>query len=643
MESMPGGDEEPKTVPYSHNEGRIAAIRSLVSGAFQDATSYYEIGSALFSAGASTTTPETQAEIREVASIFYYRIHLERGNNAKPGASLEPLNEDNSSRFWPRPIRAADAEVRKLWNALLEESTEPELQGLLSDLLFSVRHPKPHIYARQAVESYVRAANEGQFSGLHRSEMLVRAWTIMRSLNLRDLEASVEQAMTTSVSATLTADVSAPGSCFPLLRCLLEGRMGGKRGSKDVELPPEAVDYLFAALERYKTDYLTLQLADMARGHLKDSTLIDRALRKAAENLLEQAAQEVNGHIKTHRLEQAAKFARRFHLEDIHAECVRMLQAVDPSSFEWITIRAASSLRPSDIESYLRTFDRPELIEALVYFFETPAPSGSREQNEKLARDIIDNSLTSRIMGTATYGAHGLPQKSYNTDDEKLEHQLNTIENIALRTQGIILSAALDRMSDVHTIPETEVLHVWLMEAYGSDPGLCMSLAQSLSLYWQGNYIACAQLAMPRIEAAIRSILLLLNEPIYRVEEEKSPGQFPGLGFMLPQLERYGFDPDWSSFIRALLLTPGRNLRNLGAHGFLQDIDNQTAALIIRALAVVALLAPEETSKKASAAHAAKDPFPARSRTGNGTLFDHLLVKAESCISKILLMRSLRK
>jgi hypothetical protein len=144
---------------------------------------------------------------------------------------------------------------------------------------------------------------------------------------------------------------------------------------------------------------------------------------------------------------------------------------------------------------------------------------------------------------------------------------------------------------------------------------------------------------MPRIEAAVRSLLLLLDEPIYRVEEDKSLGQFPGLGAMLPLLDKHGFDPDWSSFIRALLLTPGRNLRNLGAHGFLQDVDKQTAALVIRALSVVALLAPEETSRKACDLQAIRESlsFPiGRNRIG---FFDRLLLKVSSRLNAILSVR----
>lgn len=630
-----GEEGTSQNLKFTFAAARLDAISASVTRALEGASSYHDIASLIFK-DARQNGATTEAETREIASTFYYRIDLEQGS--KPGASLEPFSDKEEGYFWPRPIRAADAEVLKLWDALLPVRTEPEIQGLLADLLFSAKYQRPHLYARAAVEAYT-AAQRGNFHEGARVAMLIRAWSILRSMGFRDLEAPTESIMCGIIEKSLSSDSSAPGTVIPLLRCLMEGRLKKKGQQSQPAIPPKTTEYLFSALDRFKADYLSLQLAEMAREHLKDSVLIERALRKTAANLMEAAEQATDGHLKTHWLQQAAKFARQFHLEDVHAACIRELQAIDPKTFSWITIKAASQQRASDIESLLRAFDQPYLPEALIYFFETPPPSGSREANERAARHSLENSLAAKIMGSATYGAHGLPQKSYSTEEEKLKYQINNNETISMGIWGNFLAAALDRMAVRHQIPPSETLHAWLVEYYGSDPGLCISLAESLSLYWRKDYISCVQLAMPRVEAAVRSLLLLLNEPIYRVEESKTIGQFPGLGAMIPHIERHGFDPDWSSFLRALLLTPGRNLRNLGAHGFLQDVDKQTAALVIRALSVVALLAPEETSKKASSNQAISESlaFPIGKR--RQSFVDRLLVKAYARLGAVLAAR----
>ncbi|WP_354597803.1 hypothetical protein R1Y80_22465 [Streptomyces sp. JL1001] len=632
-----GEENTSENLKFTFTAERLNVISDLVTRNLEGNTSYHDIGSSIFK-DAKKPGVITEAEARETASIFYYRIELERGSGSKPGAILGPLEDKEEGHFWPRPIRAADLEVLKLWDALLSVRTEPEIKGLLADLLFSARYQKHHLYARAAVEAYT-AAQSGNFYEGTRVKMLARSWAILRSMGFRDLEAPVETAMCDLIEKSLATESSAPGSVIPLLRCLMEGRLGKKGKSPQPEIPPKAIEYLFFALDRFKADYLSLQLVEIAREHLKDSALIERALRKTAANLMQAAEEATDGHLKTHWLQQAAKFARKFHLDDVHAKCVVELQSIDPKTFSWFTIKAASEQRASDIESLLRTFDQPYLFEALIYFFETPPPTGSREENEKSARHSLENSLAAKIMGSATYGAHGLPQKSYSTEEEKLQYQINSNEIICMGIWGNFLSAALDRIAVRHQIPSSESLHAWLVEYYGSDPGLCLSLAESLALYWKQDYISCVQLAMPRVEAAVRSLLLLLNEPIYRVEENKSIGQFPGLGAMIPHIERHGFDRDWSSFLRALLLTPGRNLRNLGAHGFLQDVDKQTAALVIRALSVVALLAPDETSRMASNNQAITESLAHPIGKPRQSFVDRLLVKAYARLGAVLATR----
>jgi hypothetical protein len=46
-------------------------------------------------------------------------------------------------------------------------------------------------------------------------------------------------------------------------------------------------------------------------------------------------------------------------------------------------------------------------------------------------------------------------------------------------------------------------------------------------------------------------------------------------------------------FLRTLLLGDGANVRNLTAHGFTHDIDPLHAAAVLRALALLALIAPQ--------------------------------------------------
>jgi hypothetical protein len=78
----------------------------------------------------------------------------------------------------------------------------------------------------------------------------------------------------------------------------------------------------------------------------------------------------------------------------------------------------------------------------------------------------------------------------------------------------------------------------------------------------------------------------------------KAHGQFSGLGVLLPPLLKHDLDPDWERFLGTFLLSRGENVRNLVAHGFTHDISRDKTALLLRAGALLILIAGRETSQR---------------------------------------------
>lgn len=115
-------------------------------------------------------------------------------------------------------------------------------------------------------------------------------------------------------------------------------------------------------------------------------------------------------------------------------------------------------------------------------------------------------------------------------------------------------------------------------------------LAKAFQWFWVEEFESSVHLAAPKIEAAARALLLDANAAIYRTEVGDTDGHFLGLGALLPLLCKEGFDPDWERFFRTLLLSEGMNMRNLIAHGFVDEADEVDAALILRACACMLTL-----------------------------------------------------
>jgi hypothetical protein len=78
--------------------------------------------------------------------------------------------------------------------------------------------------------------------------------------------------------------------------------------------------------------------------------------------------------------------------------------------------------------------------------------------------------------------------------------------------------------------------------------------------------------------------------PLYRTQREKSPGQYPGLGALLPELHRAGLDESWYRFLHTYFASvAGTNIRNELLHGFIDEIGEPASALILTAALYLAV------------------------------------------------------
>ena len=124
------------------------------------------------------------------------------------------------------------------------------------------------------------------------------------------------------------------------------------------------------------------------------------------------------------------------------------------------------------------------------------------------------------------------------------------------------------------------------------DPQLARGLARGFDHYFKGDYESCAAVVIPKFEAAARSLLRELDEGIYRVQVGNDPGGYVGPYILLEELEKLALDESWTYFFRWILLGPyGANLRNDVAHGFVVDPGPVYAALLLRAVSALVLVA----------------------------------------------------
>jgi Domain of unknown function (DUF4209) len=128
-------------------------------------------------------------------------------------------------------------------------------------------------------------------------------------------------------------------------------------------------------------------------------------------------------------------------------------------------------------------------------------------------------------------------------------------------------------------------------------------LARAFAHFWRGDPEAATYVAAPRIEALVRQLVLGLGRGIYRTQRERTPGQYPGLGALLPILRGNGLDSSWIRFLFTFLANPaGLNFRNGLSHGFLGPVAAPEAALTLVAALYLAIRVRVQPRKDASAA-----------------------------------------
>ncbi len=591
----PAGEEDDEDVldepvappPYGYDPAHAAVVAPLLAAETTDLTDTFNLS-------AIGESPEGKAALgdeglrREVVALGLYRVRVARGGG-EAGGSLEPFKAPEAGWYLVCPIRSTSEDVRKLWEDLAAVVAGPVLTSRLHDLCFSARHGDVGAHGAAAVDAYLQWPATA-LEPLHVSEGIARAWTIARSMQNEGLEHAACIAARDYTAATLAADGN-PGTIFPLLELLCTKV---KSGTAPVDSATVAGLLADAQLHpKFQASYLQVRAA-----HLIRRIAADEAEREAADRLEVQAhlneAEGSLGLAKVVHLRSAAQAARNLGVKDLEAQALAALQDVPVGENDMALLRASVELPAYVIGAVLRPFDEADDWRgALHEFLHTPCPSGSYDKNVKGAQAALNGSLRS-LFGTIRFGAHGLPEQSADTPDEKLNMEVTSFELLGLDNWGRWFATGLRRMPTVYGIPDTDDIVAFLMDAYRCDQGMATGFATALRLFWQEEYTASVHVSVPHVEQGVRRLLLLLNEPVYRVEKGKTIGQFPGLGSLLPLLVAEGFDRDWERFIGALLLPRGHNLRNLVAHGFVDGISPRDAASALRAAGLMTLASPAD-------------------------------------------------
>lgn len=503
----------------------------------------------------------------EIDFIFVYELQ----ENFDSAGEVN-LVESGLSLTATRRMSETPAGAWTLWSQVIERLQAPVCNAHISDILLTAKVLTKPDHAASIIAWYLTVAENAEISTQEIALSLARANTIARARGMGE-----EQRVRAAMHLRSEFFGNNPGNSGPamtLLAALSVPRRGGEFGPDE----RESIHSRLVAIGELSTNFVdevSKTLLRLAEG----ATELESARRWHVQQYLSFATSTDLGMQKMHHAQTAADLASSYGLSDLRDDAVLIMQSVDQESMGWETVATETIISKNAFRAHLRKFRRSRNWEhALTVFLGGPSPSGDHEENVRNAERTAVGSVRAFVTRT-DFGAHGLPER---TNGDFLAEEIARAETMMLTITSTLLALELENVRDHFAPPGADRIAEWMVNAFSVDALLVSQFSKSLSLHWTGEFSDSARLSIPLIENAARSLLLALDEPLYRTERGKSPGRFPSMDFYVDALEKRNFDPDWIWALRTTLLSHGMNLRNLAAHGFTMDFTANQSALLLR-------------------------------------------------------------
>jgi len=606
-EKLGGSKADRGVVPVP--EPTISAVVRLADEAFGASGDWWQLPNDVHAGLDRLRWPEQGPGATALRHAVGFWLREVRPGDGRSRTQVDLVHHELTGGEWhpPQPRTVAD-DVAERWRAIAGQSTSAMARARCADLLVKRGGSAAPAWAEVAMSAYLQLASR-QPHTVHLGEEYSEpgSYTIQvdehaaiqalgRGMSLQHIArsqpgsaqlASELRDLAFSIAAELLNDARPHvGPIMQLLSLLdSDALLSGAQQQTLLHL-------LERALDRHQDQPWTVDEAAALltrRAPARRQELIRRRIQ-ARLDLAEAAAQPA---VRQAHLEDAARLAEQHNVRDLRDQATLGLQSIDREDLGLVEFSAQVSipraLLDAKVERLAAGWNRAEALQA---WLTDPPPTGDVAANRAQAEQTLASSVSLKILRSKLLGADGMPRWEATNDTDELDNQLYQVEHANLTTRAWALAEALDVIASRFGIPSEHDAHQELVAAGAPDHPLTGATARALLRYWAGDYDSCVHLAVPRVEAAARSLVLELDQPAYRVARARVPGKYVALPELLTLLVGQGLDESWERFFRSLLLGPvGGNYRNDIAHGFVLLIPpREHAALALRALTVLSTL-----------------------------------------------------
>lgn len=537
------------------------------------------------------------------------RYHVEIANDgAKERARMEPDMREPDGTTDPVDTDDLHPDVLHSWLALAGVATSSAARAQLGHLLFQAGASEGRTHAQNAIDGYLAlAAGDARHTDkVHAARIAVR---LARAVNdTSRYETALTQLGTVAENA-ITGSKPSVGAARDAFRTLISENATGTDA---------LIELACAAWPRSEqTDMFLHLLLKVAT----DPADRDSIWARRVNNFIDIAEHTDRNIVRAMRLRQALEVAEQSGIRELRQRAAVLLQGVRhldlgmmhisasrhqfEEHFEEVVAqllqdRGAGELTPigdedagsdngdnengEDGEDGRSGEERPTWYRRLVNFANIEPPTGDPTSNRELIAMRQRLSPLSQIFPKQLQTPEGLPLYAAGSESEEFELDLVGWESELLTTWTPFCAEALQRVI-ADDMPTTEHLVASLTSDPVSPPQIAVQLAASFQRFWSGDGEGAVFITLPLIEALIRNAVIDSDHGIYRLQKNQQPGQYVGLGLLLPlYYDSYNIDEREQRFLTAMFNHPaGWNLRNLAMHGYLPNVSGQVAALVLYA------------------------------------------------------------
>lgn len=551
--------------------------------------------------------------VLEAAAWAAMRYHVEfTVEGKKERARLEPHFKGPDSSDPVDTDRQGEVVV-DAWTVLADVVTLPGARAAMSHLVFQAAGGRE--YAQAAAVAYMELS-ESEVRAVDMVSAARAAVRLARAVGDKELAAGAVAALERVAQECVNGERRSVGGAQQALGTLV--REGSPRARELIEAAvvgwgPEQVGQKFWHLKlqtatddadreqiwRDRVAAATAVAEASSSNILKATRLRDvLALAEASgiAELREQAAVLVQG-IRNLDLEMMDIRASSHQFEEQFEEVVASVLG-DPDAGDF-TARWMPDIDPIDVpdggDNGIEAPALPTWYTRLRAFAQHGPPTGDPEQNRAHVENQHRLAPLQRLFPTVLQTPEGLPFYTPESDEDRFDLDMVKWETELLQQWTVIYAEALHRVVDTDLPPFTTLVGV--LSEDGEPSAIGHQLAESFYRYWAGDGAAALHTTVPMIEALVRDAVIRADRGIYRLQKNQSPGQYVGLGVLLPLFyDIYNVSEKDQRFFNAVLKHPGGwNLRNLLSHGYLPAINGGVAALALYAALRVLVLTEKPT------------------------------------------------